>query len=273
VSTIRLRKAVWLGSLVIALGCRSALEEPPPVNEIGGAADRPIGRADELEAVLARADLEFAKRPDEASVERAQALYLEAARIDGAPPEAFLGAATATAWLIEHEPDEARRAEMAVEGVQIGQHCVRLYPAVTECTYRLALAVGQQAREIPSTAIDGLGIMVELLQEVTADAPDTDQAGGDRVLALVLLRAPGWPTGPGDPETALIHAQGAVERFPQYPPNQLTLGEALLANGRPEEARLAYQRGAEYARVKRDAGVPEAVEWLGDAKKGLTDLK
>lgn len=221
--------------------------------------------------MIVRADLEFGRRPDTEAVARSQTLYLEAMRAEGAPVEAFLGAAQATAWMVEHEADADRREELAVGGVQIGQHCVRLFPSEVECTYRLALAVGQQARERPSTAVDGLDVMVELLEEVIAAEPELDFAGGDRVLSLVFLRAPGWPTGPGDPEDGLVHALAAVGSFPDYPPNQLVLAEALLENDRREEARPAFERGAELARIAIEAGDPEAVEWLAQAEQGLAE--
>ncbi len=268
-STKLLRGALCIASLIVAFGCASALKEPPQVTEIGAGASRPGAEPADSIAALARAEREFALRPDAAAVERSQTLYLEAVRTEPAPVEAFLGAARATAWLVEHEEDGQRREEHAVEGVQVGQHCVRLYPAVAECTYRLALAVGQQARERPSTAVDGLEVMVTLLEEVISTAPDLDFAGGDRVMALVLLRAPGWPTGPGDPETALVHAETAVTSFPDYPPNQLVLAEALNKNGQPEQARQAFKRAADRARAGGFAGDPEAAEWLAEAETTL----
>jgi hypothetical protein len=144
---------------------------------------------------------------------------------------------------------------------------------VEECTYRLALAVGQQARERPSTAVDGLDVMVELLDDVIASAPDLDFAGGDRVMALVLLRAPGWPTGPGDPETAMLHARAAVARFPDYPPNQLVLAEAFNENGQLELATQAFQRAADLARAGGLAGEPEATQWLTEAETALAGFR
>jgi hypothetical protein len=160
---------------------------------------------------------------------------------------------------------------LAVEAVQISQWCGRLHPEVVECDYRLALAVGQQARERSATAVDGLDVMVELLEGVIAEDPELDDAGGHRVLALVLLRAPGWPTGPGDPEIGLDHARLAVEIAPGYPPNQLVLGEALIENGQRDEAVEALERGVELAGER--AGDPDAVEWLTSARETLAGLR
>lgn len=265
------RGTFCLALLVFVVGCASALKEPPPVAEIG--APKQMADADVADPsdALARADLEFGRRPDIEAVARSQTFYLEAMRSDGAPAEAFLGAAQTTAWLVEHEADADRREALSLEGVQIGQHCARLYPSEVGCTYRLALAVGQQARERPSTAVDGLDVMVELLEEVIAAAPELDFAGGDRVLALVLLRAPGWPTGPGDPESGLTHAEAAVGAFPEYPPNQLVVAEALLENGRREEAREAFARAAELAKSAVDTGEPDAAEWLAEAELALAE--
>ncbi len=263
------RVAVCVAYLPFALACTSALQEPPPVSTIGTQPPNPGASGADSGDVMARAALEFAQRPDAAAVSRSRTLYLEASRADGAPVGSFLGAARATAWLVEHETDAGRREELAVEGVQIGQHCVRLFPSEAECTYRLALAVGQQARERPSTAIDGLGVMVDLLEEVIAVSKATDFAGGDRVLALVLLRAPGWPTGPGDPEGGLTHAKAAADAFPDHPPNQLVLAEALLENGRLQDAQRAFERSAELAQSGINAGDPDAAEWLAQAEQAL----
>jgi len=222
---------------------------------------------------LAEAEIEFGKRPDMAAAREAQRLFLEAARVDGASVDAFLGAARATAWLVEHEPDGQRREELATQGVQVSQWCRRLFPSEPECTYRLALAVGQQARERPSTATDGLDVMVDLLNRVIAVAPNLDFAGGRRVLGLVLLRAPGWPTGPGDPERGLELAEAAVEAFPDYPPNQLVLGEALRDNDRPDEAEQALDRALQLAREMRADGEPDASDWITQAEEALAKFR
>jgi hypothetical protein len=256
--------------VVLAAGCTSALHEPPPVTELGMEDATPATGADAASLVTA-ADAALEMSFDADSVQRARQLYLQAASTDDPPVEAYLGAARATAWLVEHGDDPARRREMATQGVQIGQLCRERFPGEPECRYRLALAVGQQARERPSTAADGLDVMVRLLRELTLEAPELDAAGPDRVLALVLLRAPGWPSGPGDPEVGLEHARAAAERFPDHPPNQLVLGEALLENGFSADGRRALRLGLDLAERRAAAGDPLASGWLAEAREAVRE--
>lgn len=266
------RGVVSLALVSIVIGCTSALKEPPPMNELGTRpAPTEAETTTDAAGLLREAAREFGHAPDVDAVARSRELYLAVARRDESMVEAFFGAQRATAWLIEHEDSGDRRKELAVEGVQIGQWCARLHPAEVECTYRLALAVGQQARERSSTAVDGLDVMVELLEAVIETAPELDFAGGQRVLALVLLRAPGWPTGPGDPEFGLEHAEAAVTAFPDYPPNQLVLGEALLENGHRESARLALEKGIELATGKSPDS--DAAEWVAQAEEILASIR
>jgi predicted RNA polymerase sigma factor len=231
-----------------------------------------VAAAPDVEHLLAEAEAAFARRPDAAEVERSRELFVGAARADEARVEGLLGAMRAIAWLVEKEADGARRGGLATEAVQLGQWCERRGPGTPECTYRLALAVGQQARERPATAHDGLKVMVDLLERVAATAPDLDAAGPDRVLALVRLRAPGWPVGPGDPEAALDSARRAVVRAESYPPNQMVLGEALGANGRPGEARTAYERALALAEARRAARDPDAEQWCREISSILDTL-
>ncbi len=250
-----------------ASGCAPALREPPPVAALGGARVPAAGAqgkafADEL---LAQAEESFARRPDASQVESARELFLAAARADEAGVKGLLGAARASAWLIEHEKDGARRAALATEAVQICQWCQNRDPARLECTYRLALALGQQARERPTTASDALPRIVALLEQVIAADRKLDSAGSHRVLALTLLRAPGWPAGPGDPEAGLDHARRADVLVPRHPANLLVLGEALAKTGDAAGARRVYERAEALAKVRAAAGDPDAGEWAESA--------
>ncbi len=262
---------VLLGAALLALGCASALKEPPPVEALGGPSAAPAGAsADDL---LRLADAAWARRGgadadgDLAAVREARQLYLEAARADAAGVPGLLGAARASSWLVEHESDAALRAELATSAVQAGQWCQRRAPADPACDYRLALGLGQQARERQSTALDGVDRMIELLRKTIAADPALDEAGPHRALALVLLRAPGWPAGPGDAEAALVEARAATALRPEYPPNQLVLAEALARNGDAAGAAAALDRGEALARARRAAGDPDAADWLAEAAR------
>ncbi|MCU0223884.1 MAG: hypothetical protein MUF27_07400 [Acidobacteria bacterium] len=262
-----------LCAALLALGCASALKEPPPVEALGGPSAAPPGAsADDL---LRRAGAAWARRGGAgadpvgglAAVREARQLYLEAARADAAGVLGLLGAARASSWLVEHESDAALRAELATSAVQAAQWCQRRAPANPECDYRLALGLGQQARERQSTALDGVDRMIELLRKTIAADPALDEAGPHRALALVLLRAPGWPAGPGDAEAALVEARAAAALRPEFPPNQLVLAEALARNGDADGAAAALDRGDALARARREAGDPDAADWLAEAAR------
>jgi tetratricopeptide (TPR) repeat protein len=111
--------------------------------------------------------------------------------------------------------------------------------------------------------------MNELLRRAAQSDPGLDHGGPHRLLATVLLRAPSWPLGPGDPEAALPEAQAAARIDPAFPPNQLVLGEALKKNGHQREARAAYERALSLATSPSWAGDPDAPGWADDARKGL----
>jgi Flp pilus assembly protein TadD len=108
--------------------------------------------------------------------------------------------------------------------------------------------------------------MAQLLREVVREAPLLDEAGPERVLSLLLARAPGWPIGPGDVEESLVQARRAVELRPDYPPNQVALGEALLKNDARVKAQEALVRAIDLATRAPFASDPDAPSWMASAR-------
>jgi hypothetical protein len=265
------RRIALAVSAALAAGCSPALREPPSVAALASKAP-PIAATD-ASTLLGDADLRWTKRPDVAAVSEAEALYLREAEVDDTDVRGLIGATRAKAWLIEHEPDAKRRAEYAVSAVQTAQWCKRRAPDLAACDYWLAVAVGLQAREVRLTADDGLKTMIPALQAAIEEDPEYDEAGPERVMALVLLRAPGWPVGPGDPEAGLDYAKRAVALKPDYPPNLVALGEALAANKDREGARAAYTKGKDLASAMRDAANPDAPFWIVEADGALAKLR
>ena len=263
--------AVGLATALVVPGCAPALREPPPVTRMdagAGHASGPRSSPPDVDGLLAEGGSRFAKRPDRDEVRAAQRAFLAAAQADETRVEGLLGLARASSWLVEHEPDAAERERVVAIAIEAAQWCGRRAPGSAACDYALAQALGQQARERPSTSRDGLARMVEALERAAVAEPTLDEGGPDRVLALVRLRAPGWPLGPGDAEAALANAGRAVALTPDHPPNQLALAEALARNGRPREAVAAYERALALAREREAAGDPDAPEWAADAERG-----
>jgi len=269
--TRRATRPFLLLAIASLAACAPALREPKPVAELRGpavpaATPAPQAAAAEL---LARSRADFARRPDVTAVRAALDAALAAARADENGVDGLLAACRAAAWLIEHETDPSARATLVATELDAAQWCGRRAQTAADCDYALAIALGQQARERPATAEDGLKKMVAALRRAIAAAPELDLAGPHRVLALLLLRAPGWPAGPGDPDEGLTEARKAAALRPDYPPNQLALGEGLRKTGKDGEARAAYRRAAALAQARAAAGDPDAAEWLRESAAAL----
>ena len=86
-------------------------------------------------------------------------------------------------------------------------------------------------------------------------------------VACGLVRAAGWPLGPGDPDAGLESARRAVELRPGYPPNLLALAEALSKTGDTNGARDAYAKAHDTAQALPAS--PDREGWLRDADAGL----
>ena len=248
------------------VGCASALKELPPLADLGGGGTRP--KPEEVDALLARAERLYDQRT-EASVRAAAAAWLEAARGDPTRVEGLVGTVRAQIWLVDHETDAPVRKDSATLAVQAARWCERIAPESPACAYSLGAALGIQAREKQTTALDALPRIEEAFRRATAGDPTLDQGGPHRALALLYLRAPGWPTGPGDPDRGLEEARKAVEVSPDYPPNQLALAEALSATGELEASRRAYRRALDKARELAPAE-PDATDWIREAEKALS---
>ncbi|MFN7967673.1 MAG: hypothetical protein U0V87_18520 [Acidobacteriota bacterium] len=164
----------------------------------------------------------------------------------------------------DDEADAKQRERLAVDAVQLAQHCRARDPQSAGCDYWLGIALGLQAREKPTTANDGLDQMLASLRRAIERDPGYDHAGPHRVLALVLLRAPGWPAGPGDVEAGEIEARSAVQLDPTYPPNLLAMAEALQKNGHRDESRSLIDEVRQRLDALDPTTEPEVARWRRD---------
>lgn len=255
-----MRVALLLGVLLLT-GCRSALRPPPAVHALIEAAGG--AREGTTDSLLADAERRFAEATIPAVREAVRA-WLSVAIAEPDSVEAWVGASRGQLWLSDRLGAETDRREAATAAVQTAQLCLERQDDA-RCVYRLAVALGAQARERRSTGLDALPRMVELLERAIAERPEIDRAGPDRVLALVYLRAPGWPTGPGDPDLGLEHAEAAVARDGSWPPNWLALAEAREAVDDAPGAAAARDRAAELAAASDH---PDRERWAEEAAGG-----
>jgi hypothetical protein len=184
-----------------------------------------------------------------------------------APTAQRLEAILADARRSEHEPAASIRRVLAEDASREAEACLALEPQAAACLYGHALALGLEARAHPAHAGEWLKRMLSELQAAEAGDPRYDEAGPARVRALVLVRAPGWPLGPGDPAAGVVAARRAVSLQPRYPPNLLALAEALAKSGDEPGAHQAYRQA-------RDAALPlpasaDRDAWLLEADRGL----
>jgi hypothetical protein len=181
--------------------------------------------------------------------------------------EELAAAIAADAKGSDREPDAKIRAELAAEASRDAAACLAREPQAAACLYGRAIALGLEARAHPTRAGELLSAMLGSLADAEAVDPSYDEAGPARVRALVLIRAPGWPLGPGDAETGLVAARRAATLRPQYPPNLLALAEASAKTGDSNGARENY----EHARALAQA-LPAGTDrdgWLREADEAL----
>jgi tetratricopeptide (TPR) repeat protein len=167
----------------------------------------------------------------------------------------------------DHEADGKVRADLAAQSSSMADDCLRLNAQAAACQYGKAVATGMEARAHPTQALGLLKSMLQNLDAAAAEDPNYDQAGPSRVRALVLIRAPGWPLGPGDTDAGLEAARKAMSLQPDYPPNALALAEALSKTGDAKGAHESYQHALDLAQAA-PAG-PERDGWVHDAAQGL----
>ena len=166
------------------------------------------------------------------------------------------------------ESDSKIREQLASDAAGAADACLKQAPQAAACLYSHAVALGLNARAHPIHAADYLKSMLEALSGAEAVDPNYDQGGPARVRALVLVRAPGWPLGPGDPDAGLIAARRAVALKPDYPPNLLAQAEAQAKTGDAAGAHESYARARDTAKSLPPGS--DRDDWLREAEQGLT---
>ena len=189
------------------------------------------------------------------------------------PPPASATVADLTAAVLadsqrsDGASDAKIRSDLADDAMNNAKACVDRFPQTGACLYVRALGLGLQARSHPPDAIGLLNSMLMDLGSAEDLDPNFDHAGPSRVRALVLLRAPAWPLGPGDADSALEWARRAVMLQPQYPPNLLALAETQAKTGDAPNAADNYAKARKLAETMPASA--DRADWLRQAEAGL----
>lgn len=229
--SLRACLAAGLASLLLA-GCPA--KPPLVVNSLA------TMRAEDLPAdpaTLAKRAEELYVAGDPASLENGlvvleRLIALQPGAYDPLWQAARMGFAIADAA----EKDNARREVFGRRGAKYAKMAIALDKQRIEGHYYLALCLGYVAWSTNVGAFDLLSDIASAGKTAAAMNEAYDYAGPQRLLGMVYLRAPGWPTSIGDPEEALAHLTRAATLAPGYIPNHLYLAEALLVNEKRSEA-------------------------------------
>ncbi|TFH41213.1 MAG: hypothetical protein E4G96_05960, partial [Chrysiogenales bacterium] len=87
-----------------------------------------------------------------------------------------------------------------------------------------------------------------------------DYGGPLRVLGMLYIKAPAWPSGIGDLDKALDLLRRATEKYPSHPLNYMFYGDALLQDDDKEKA-LENLETAYRLAVPEIWGLPYSTIW------------
>jgi len=159
-------------------------------------------------------------------------------------PMANLHAARAAAWLLEFDEslDGAGRRELAGRGVEYAETALATIGERVDTVFLCGALLGLQLESARIPGPGKLGRVHEFFELAVDLDPSYDDGAPLRALGTLLVKAPGWPAGPGDVEMGIELLSRAAWEHPGHPANHYFLGEALFADGQPYEAATSLQR-------------------------------
>ena len=138
-----------------------------------------------------------------------------------------------------------RCIELSESGVKQQSGRPEAYAWLSSCRglqATMLLAPGMEVQE-------GIEAPAEFLVE---NFPEYEDGLGHRILGALYAKAPPWPAGVGDLETARELHEAACALFPETPENLFFLGETYMRLGRRPEAESLF---------RRVLSVPRTGEW------------
>lgn len=147
--------------------------------------------------------------------------------------------------LAERQPHGADREALAAEGVKLAERSLTAGGKDDAAVhYYLAANLGLAINDHPVQAAENLHRLEEELALAVRLSKAVDQGGPLRLLGMLYLKAPPWPTGIGDGDKALALLKESVDMYGNHPLNHLFYAEALFeVDEKTTEAQAEIKKG------------------------------
>lgn len=250
-------------ALALAAAACNACGPPPAVQSAATvkAGDLPADAAE-----LEKAAAAFFAKGEPVAMENALVAYdkLRAQKPDDF--EALWKSARAAFWVADYaDTEKGRKSQFARACVEHARAAVKKDPKRVEGHYYLAACLGYVAETQTSGALEMVKEVAAEGQAAAAIDDKFEHAGAHRLLGMVYLRAPGWPTSIGDADEALTELQKAVELDPDFPVNRVYLAEALLKNDKAAEAGQQLEKALSLAKPAEPEWARLEPRWRAEA--------
>lgn len=147
--------------------------------------------------------------------------------------------------LAERRPPGPDREALASEGVTLAERALKSGGDGDAGThYYLAANLGLAINDHPVQAAENLHRLEQELTTANQISKAVDSGGPLRLLGMLYLKAPPWPSGVGDGDKALAYLKEAATSFDQHPLNHLFYAEALFeVDEKKAEAQSEIKKG------------------------------
>jgi hypothetical protein len=141
-----------------------------------------------------------------------------------------------TSYLVadSYEGDEAKLKKCAEIGVAAARQ-VGINKENPDACYYFAL---NQGIIVYTKGLFGLNKLPEIFEalKIAQKSESLDFGGPLRVLGMLYLKAPAWPTGIGDLDKSLELLEKAAKNYPSHPQNLMFYAQALIEDNNPTKA-------------------------------------
>jgi tetratricopeptide (TPR) repeat protein len=186
---------------------------------------------------------EEAAKQSSVAMQNAERALEKAHALDPKNYEVAWKAARADAWLADElYNDKTKRAHYSGVGRDYAKAAIEANPNGVEGHYYNGINTGLWVTtEVIGAKFDAPKVRDAAKKAAQID-PKFDRGGPYRLLGAVYANAPPWPASIGDTEKGVSMLEKALEIAPDFPLNNLLLGDAYAADGQYDKAMVQYHK-------------------------------